>query len=127
MLIVYSRNGVPIRLTEERWHHITQRHPEINGQQEQVLDTLREPDMIQQGDFGELLAIRYYASTSLTGKFVVVAYREIDPQDGFVMRRPANSRSEGSSLRSTHRAAAEAVSPSSAEALKLMNCDRSAD
>jgi len=77
MLIVYSRNGVPIRLTEERWQHVVCRHPEMNNQSKQVLETLAEPDMIQQGDFGELLAIRFYPETLLTRKFLVVVYKEV--------------------------------------------------
>lgn len=56
-----SRNGVRIRLTDERWQHITSRHPEMHQQTEKVLQTVSEPDMIQAGDFGEQLAIRFIA------------------------------------------------------------------
>ena len=31
MEIVHSKNGVPIRLTEERWLHITEEHSEMAG------------------------------------------------------------------------------------------------
>jgi hypothetical protein len=85
MLIVDSRNGVPIRLTKERWQHILYRHPEMEDQHERVLETLEEPDEIQKGDFGELLAIRLYPETPLTRKHLVVVYREISPEDGFVL------------------------------------------
>jgi hypothetical protein len=85
MLIVRSRNGVPIRLTQERWQHIVHRHPEMDDQRERVLETVAEPDMIQQGDFGELLAIRFWHGTPLTSKFLVAAYREVSPDDGFII------------------------------------------
>ena len=85
MLIVRSRNGVPIRLTEERWQHILRRHPEMDGQRPQVLETLTEPDMIQQGDFGVSLAVRLYPDTPLTSKYLVVVYRELGSEDGFVL------------------------------------------
>jgi hypothetical protein len=85
MLIVRSQNGVLVRLTDERWYHIVNRHPEMHDHREQVLETVTTPDMIQQGDFGELLAIRFYRDTPLTSKFLVVAYREIQPDDGFVL------------------------------------------
>jgi len=85
MLIVLSRNGVPVRLTEERWEHIVHRHPEMDDQRERVLETVAEPDMIQQGDFGELLAVRSYPDTPLTSKFLVVAYQEVSPEDGFIL------------------------------------------
>ncbi len=87
----------PIRLTEERWRHITHRHPEMDGQREKVLETLAEPDMIQEGDFGELLATRLYSETPMGEKFVIVAYREVSAEDGFILtaylaRRPSSRR-----------------------------------
>ncbi|MBT9163865.1 MAG: hypothetical protein DDT24_00785 [Chloroflexi bacterium] len=85
MLIVRSRNGIPVRLTEERWQHIVHRHPEMADQRERILETLSEPDMIQRGDFGELLAIRFYPETPLTRKFLVVVYRELSPDEGFIL------------------------------------------
>ncbi len=85
MLIVHSHNKIPIRLTEERWQHIVHRHPEMEYQHGQVLETVAEPDIIQQGDFGELLAIRFYAKTPLTSKFLVTVYRELNPEDGFIL------------------------------------------
>lgn len=75
MLIVRSRNGVLVRLTEERWRHIVDRHPEMGSLHEEVLETLAGPDMIQEGDFGELLALKLYSGTPLGEKFLVVAYR----------------------------------------------------
>lgn len=97
MLIANSKNHVPIRLTEERWWHIVSRHPEMNNQHEQVLETLAEPDIIQQGDSGELMAIRFYPKTPLTSKFLVVAYREVSFDDGFIItsyltNRPSDKR-----------------------------------
>jgi hypothetical protein len=75
---------VAVRLTEERWLHITRRHPEMRDQRDRVVDTLVAPQMIQEGDFGELLAVRFYPETPLTGKFLVVAYREVNADDGFI-------------------------------------------
>ncbi len=85
MLIVRSHNHVLIRLTAERWQHIVRCHPEMEHQYERILETVAEPDLIQQGDFGESLAIRFYPETPLTSKFLVVVYREINPEDGFVL------------------------------------------
>ena len=53
--------------------------------QERVLETVSQPEMIQEGDYGELLAIRFYSETPLTSKYMVVAYREIRPNDGFTL------------------------------------------
>jgi hypothetical protein len=85
VLIIHSHNGVPIRLTEERWQHVMHRHPDMETQRERVLETLVEPDMIQEGDFGTLLAARLYPETPLTRKYLVVVYRETSSEDGFVL------------------------------------------
>ena len=85
MLIVRSRNGVAVRLTQERWQHITHRHPEMSDWREQVLDTVAQPDCIQAGDYGVLLAIRKYTDTPFATKHLVVVYREIGAEDGFVL------------------------------------------
>lgn len=95
MTLVQSKNNTPIRLTDERWHHIIRRHPEITTQRERILQTIRNPDLIQQGDSGELLAIRFFETTPLTSKYLVVVYREISSNDGFVLtayltRRPSS-------------------------------------
>lgn len=57
MLIVSSHSGVAVRLTQERWEHILRHHPEMSGQQDRVLQALADPELIQEGDYGVLLAI----------------------------------------------------------------------
>lgn len=85
MIIVKSKNNVAVRLTLERWNHIIRRHPEMDSQKERVMETLTEPEAIQQGDFGELIAVRFYEKTPLTSKFLVTVYKEIEGADGFVI------------------------------------------
>jgi hypothetical protein len=84
MIIVKSKNDIPVRLTTERWNHIIIRHPEMDSQKERVLDAIADPDLIQKGDFGELIATKFYAETPLTSKYLIVAYKEII-HDGFVL------------------------------------------
>ena len=62
------------------------------------LETVTEPDLIQAGDSGELIAVRKYESTPMTSTFLVVPYRELSKEDGFVLtayltNRPSSSRS----------------------------------
>jgi hypothetical protein len=83
--IVRSHYNTPIRLTDERWQHIVQRHPEMVTFQESVLETVSQPSQIQEGDYGTLMAIRFYAETPLTSKYLIVIYRETQPDDGFVL------------------------------------------
>lgn len=84
MIIVKSKNNIPIRLTFERWNHIIMQHPEMEGQKERVLETTSEPQFIQQGDFGELIAVRFYETTPLTSKYLIVVYKE-SMTDGFII------------------------------------------
>ena len=77
---VYSKNGVPIRLTDERWAHITEEHSELADLRREIVETVANPTTIFAGDRGELLAIREVEP----GKYLVVVYRESQP-DGFII------------------------------------------
>ncbi len=76
-----SKNDVPIRLTEERWFHITEEHSEMAGYYFEVLETVQEPEAIYQGKTEELFAIKELE----TGKYIVVVYKEVSQGDGFVI------------------------------------------
>lgn len=47
--------------------------------------TISCPDVVQKGDYGALLAARYYNQPPASHVFVVVAYRELNESDGFVL------------------------------------------
>ena len=81
MDIVNSKNNVSIRLTEERWFHITEEHSEMAGYYFEVLETVEEPEAIFEGKEGECIAVREVEK----GKYVVVVYRELSKEDGFVI------------------------------------------
>jgi hypothetical protein len=75
-----SRNGVAIRLTDERWAHISEEHNELSQLQSEVLAAIRDPVRVVEGNAGELLGVRELE----LGKYMVVMYREV-PNDGFVI------------------------------------------
>ena len=81
MDVVGSKNGVPIRLTEERWIHITEEHSEMAGYYFEVLETVDEPEAIYEGKMGECIAVREIEE----GKHIVVVYRELSKEDGFII------------------------------------------
>jgi len=69
----------------------------LAGERARVMETLSAPDLVQKGDWGELLAIRFYERNPVTRKHLVVAYRELGDGDGFVLtayfaRRPSARR-----------------------------------
>ena len=75
-----SKNGVTIRLTDERWLHIIEGHGELEGLQQFILDTIAHPERILAGSLEELIAVRAVESE----KWLVVVYRESEA-DGFVI------------------------------------------
>jgi hypothetical protein len=77
---VNSKNAMPVRLTDERWAHITDEHGELTELREQVLKAIADPARIIEGGSGELLAVHEVE----LGKYLVVVYRE-GVGDGFVI------------------------------------------
>jgi len=75
-----SISGISIRLTDERWSHITEEHEELVGMRIELLETISHPDRILLGGDGELLALREVAA----GKYLVAIYKEL-PEDGFII------------------------------------------
>ncbi|MCI2429993.1 hypothetical protein LM604_05015 [Candidatus Acetothermia bacterium] len=81
MDIVQSKHGVPIRLTEERWLHITEEHSEMAGDYFDVLETVQNPQTVYAGNAGEHLAVKEIEP----GKYMVVVYKEMGGEDGFII------------------------------------------
>ena len=75
-----SKNKVKVRLTEERWFHISESHDYMSGLSYEVLETINEPEEIIVGDEGELIAIKKF-----NNKYMVVIYREVSYNNGFVI------------------------------------------
>ena len=76
-----SKNGVPIRLTEERWFHIVENHDDMAGYYDTVLDAVEDPDLILPGYRGVLIAVKELARR----RYLAVVYRELSKNDGFVI------------------------------------------
>ncbi len=83
MQTVFSKNDIPIRLTDERWQHILMGHPEMNEYYDEVLAAISEPTVIYEGSRGDLIAVSQQVAG--TNKHVVVAYKETEGDDGFII------------------------------------------
>ena len=78
-----SKNGILIRLTKERWLHITLSHKEIDSAKfTTIIEVIENPDIILRGDHGELLAVKKKPRKKL---YFVVPYKEVNQQDGFIL------------------------------------------
>lgn len=81
MDIALSVNGVPIRLTSERWLHIVENHDDVAGYYDDILTVIEEPELILPGHNGSLIAIQNYGRH----RYLAVVYRELSSDDGFVI------------------------------------------
>ncbi len=81
MEIAYSVDNVPIRLTLERWFHITENHDDLSGCFFEVLDTIENPEFLIRGNKGTLKATKNIGKN----KWLVVVYRKKSKSDGFVI------------------------------------------
>ncbi len=79
--IVKSKNGIRIRMTEERWFHITENHDDLAGYYDDVLSCIENPDIIIKGYSGALIALKKISGN----KFLAVVYKETDENDGFII------------------------------------------
>ena len=79
--LAYSINDVPIRLTYERWFHITENHDDLASYYFEVLEAIENPEFIIRGNKGSLKATKNMGKK----KWLVVIYRELRKNDGFVI------------------------------------------
>ncbi len=81
MELAHSINGVPIRLTYERWYHITENHDDLASHFHDVLEAIQKPDFVVRGKKGSLKATRKIGKK----KWLIVIYKEVSKRDGFVI------------------------------------------
>jgi hypothetical protein len=79
--IAESINGVPIRLTDERWEDILDSHPGLASYREAVLDAVAKPDYILAGRRGALTAVVVFGRRTFLHGF----YVEKSRREGFIL------------------------------------------
>jgi hypothetical protein len=83
MATITSPSGSQIRLTDERWQHITIGHPEISDYYYEILETIQSPQIIYKGNNDAKIAVKKFKERN--DKFVVVIYKEISGNEGFII------------------------------------------
>ena len=81
METVYSVNGVPIRLTDERWEHIVNNKPYMESYDERILEAVEKPTLVLRGYAGSLVAVLSVSRQ----QYLHVVYKEINQNDGFII------------------------------------------
>ena len=81
MEIAHSVNGVPIRLTEERWAHIIENKPYMRAYCEKMLAAVENPTWVLRGHTGAMIAVLSLPKR----QYLNVVYREVSRHDGFII------------------------------------------
>jgi hypothetical protein len=87
-MLKFSVNGVVIRLTEERWFHITKHHPELKNFRELVLRTVAHPEHVYVfPKTGDLAAVSRFCKLTRVGlaSNLIAHYREFSNRDVFIV------------------------------------------
>jgi len=64
--------------------HIMHKHPEVEPYLDKVIETVEKPDLLIQGELGEIKALKFYESLHIGSKYMVVPYRE-KGNEGFII------------------------------------------
>ena len=83
-----STNGVPIRLTDERWRHIVENHDELASYYEEALETVENPQLVLRGLGRALIGVKAMGRR----RYLAVVYKELNRRDGFTITAYITSR-----------------------------------
>jgi len=82
LFVTSDKTGRDIRLTKERWHHITLEHPEIT-EHEQLIETLKHPLKIKPSKYDPDVCW-YYKYLKNRKRYLVVSVKYLNG-DGFII------------------------------------------
>jgi hypothetical protein len=91
--IAHSKADIPIRITAERWTHVTENHDYMAGEMDKVIESIENLDVIVSGNRDEKIALKHYEKTSITEKHTVIVYKEQKSQ-GFLITAFMTSKPE---------------------------------
>ena len=77
----FSVNGIPIRLTQERWEHIVTNKPYMDSYYERIFEAIERPTFVLQGYSNSLVAVLGLGKNN----YLHVVYKELNEYDGFVI------------------------------------------
>ncbi len=79
--VVKSIRAVSIRLTDERWEHIVDEHPNLSSYYDEILAAVETPEYILRGHGkGGRVAV-----VSIGKTFLHVPYKEVNSKDDFII------------------------------------------
>ena len=83
---VLDRTGRKLRMTNWNWQHVIRRHPEISSEKEKIIETLENPDKINNSikDEKARFYYKYYKHRQSANKFMMVLVKYLNG-DGFII------------------------------------------
>lgn len=94
---IKSMRGVPIRMTDERWDHIVEEHPNLSAYYDDILDAVEAPEYILRGhgkggrvgviSLGKMLLHVPYKEIGRTDGFIITAYLADDVNEHLIIWR----------------------------------------
>ena len=77
---IKDKTGRIIHLTKERWNHITQQHPEITINQEEIQNILIKPLVIKKAEFDDTINYyyKYYKHRKEPEKYLLVIVKYLN-------------------------------------------------
>lgn len=87
-----TRAGFTVRVTDERWAHITESHDYMAGYLDHVIETVEDPDWLVKGWIDEVIAMKKYPVRNSGEKYLVVVYKDLP--EGFVITAFMTSKHE---------------------------------
>ena len=80
---ITDKTGRKIRLTKRQWSHITEKHPDISGKEEEIKRVLEKPDIILLHKFDEM-SRNYYLYNKSEKAYLFVSVRYLNGE-GFII------------------------------------------
>ena len=79
----FDKTGKKIRLTKRQWSHITTKHSDLSGKEEEIKNVLQKPDLILPHKFDEK-SRNYYKYDKSEKAYLLIAVKYLNG-DGFVI------------------------------------------
>ena len=83
--VTRSKAGISIELTRERWNHIITSHLDMTDNEDLLLKTVEDPDMILKGVSDEVRVVRFFQETHVGPRYIMAAYKELRDGGGFII------------------------------------------
>lgn len=80
---VVDKTGRKIRLTKKQWSHITIKHPDMSGKEEEIKKVLGNPDIILPHKFDDM-ARNYYLYNKNEKAYLLVSVKYLNGE-GFII------------------------------------------